>query len=208
MKKALIIKGVVLGAILSMTACSHTQAKIEPKKKVKEKVKLEVKIKENILHTKNESNLTKLSSTIVTKKIWTPLTVEDEIEWNSKELLGKRYVWGATGPHSYDCSGFTQKIYDDLGIKIPRISRHQATVGEYVSFSDLQKGDMVFFETNKKRPGRVTHVGIYLGNGDFIHASSSAKKVVVCNFDKDCFYKNTFLWGRRVLELRNHFAMN
>jgi len=123
-----------------------------------------------------------------------------DVESSAKQLLGIKYVWGATGPYKYDCSGFTQKIYRDAGINIPRVSRDQAKVGQYVSFNNLQKGDMVFFDTHKKKTGKVTHVGIYLGNGNFIHASSAAKKIVIFNFDKKKFYKKRFLWGRRVIQ--------
>ncbi len=128
------------------------------------------------------------------------------IENNSKKLLGKKYVWGATGPYNYDCSGFTQKIYRDAGINIPRVSRDQARVGQYVNYQNLRKGDMVFFDTHKKRTGKVTHVGIYLGNGNFIHASSGAKKVVIFNFNEKEFYKKRFLWGRRVIQNNIHMA--
>jgi len=129
-----------------------------------------------------------------------------QIESNSKTLLGKKYVWGATGPYSYDCSGFTQKIYRDAGITIPRVSREQARVGQYVNYNNLKKGDMVFFDTKKKRTGLVSHVGIYLGAGNFIHASSSAKKVVIFNFNEKNFYKKRFLWGRRVIQNNTHMA--
>jgi hypothetical protein len=128
------------------------------------------------------------------------------VESNAKRLLGIKYVWGATGPYKYDCSGFTQKIYRDAGINIPRVSRDQAKVGEYISYNNLQKGDMVFFDTHKKKTGKVTHVGIYLGQGNFIHASSAAKKIVIFNFNKKKFYKNRFLWGRRVIQDRGHLA--
>jgi len=129
-----------------------------------------------------------------------------QIENNSKMLLGKKYVWGATGPYSYDCSGFTQKIYRDAGITIPRVSRDQAKVGKYVNYSNLIKGDMVFFDTKKKRTGKVSHVGIYLGSGNFIHASSGAKKIVIFNFNEKDFYKKRFLWGRRVIQNNTHMA--
>ena len=128
------------------------------------------------------------------------------VESSAKQLLGIKYVWGATGPYKYDCSGFTQKIYRDAGINIPRVSRDQAKVGEYISYNNLQKGDMVFFDTHKKKTGKVTHVGIYLGNGNFIHASSAAKKIVIFNFNKKKFYKKRFLWGRRVIQDRGHLA--
>jgi len=129
-----------------------------------------------------------------------------QIENNSKQLLGKKYVWGATGPYNYDCSGFTQKIYRDAGINIPRVSREQARVGQYINYNNLRKGDMVFFDTKKRRTGRVSHVGIYLGSGNFIHASSSAKKVVIFNFNEKDFYKKRFLWGRRVIQNNRHIA--
>ena len=132
--------------------------------------------------------------------------IVNKIEWDAKKLLGKKYVWGATGPYSYDCSGFTQKVFRDAGIKIPRVSRDQAKVGQYVDFEHLRKGDMVFFDTHKPRTGKVTHVGIYLGNGDFIHASSGAKKVVIFNFNKKKYYKERFLWGRRVINYNTRLA--
>ena len=64
---------------------------------------------------------------------------------------------------------------------------------------------MVFFDTKKKRSGQVSHVGIYLGNNNFIHASSAAKKIVIYNFNEKSFYKKRFLWGRRVI--RDNYYM-
>ncbi len=134
--------------------------------------------------------------------------LKNDIEWNAKSFLGTKYVWGATGPSKFDCSGFTQWVYRDAGIKIPRVSRDQAKVGEYIRYSNLRRGDMVFFDTKKRRSGKVTHVGIYLGNGNFIHASSGAKKVVIYNFDQKPYYKDRFLWGRRVIDKSNRLASN
>jgi cell wall-associated NlpC family hydrolase len=65
---------------------------------------------------------------------------------------------------------------------------------------------MVFFDTKKHPLGKVTHVGIYLGEGNFIHASSAAKKIVIFNFNKKKFYKKRFLWGRRVIKENAYFA--
>ena len=134
------------------------------------------------------------------------LTVVNDVELNAKKLLGIKYVWGATGPYTYDCSGFTQKIYRDAGINIPRVSRDQARVGQFIDYDDLRRGDMVFFDTKKKRSGIVSHVGIYLGLGDFIHASSAAKKIVIYNFNNKSFYKERFLWGRRVIQNNTYMA--
>jgi hypothetical protein len=122
------------------------------------------------------------------------------LENNAKKFLGFKYVWGATGPKNFDCSGFTQKVYKITGIKIPRNSRAQAKVGKYIKYEELQKGDMVFFDTNRKKTGRVNHVGIYLEDGKFIHASSGNKKVVITSFDEQRYYKSRFLWGRRIIK--------
>jgi len=126
--------------------------------------------------------------------------VSQQVETLAKKFLGVKYVWGAIGPNKFDCSGFTQKVYKTAGIKLPRNSRAQAKVGKIIKYEDLKKGDMVFFDTNRKQTGRVNHVGIYLENGKFIHASSGNKKVVITNFKEKQFYKNRFLWGRRIIK--------
>ncbi len=154
---------------------------------------------------REEVNRVQVSPIINNRYIADNLTIQSEVEQNAKNLLGVKYVWGATGPSTYDCSGFTQKVYGDAGINILRVSREQARVGQYVSFNNLRRGDMVFFDTHKRRTGKVSHVGIYLGNGNFIHASSAAKKVVIFNFNEKTFYKKRFLWGRRVI--RNNYFM-
>jgi cell wall-associated NlpC family hydrolase len=135
-------------------------------------------------------------------------TVINNIELNAKSFLGTPYVWGATGPSKFDCSGFTQWVYRDVGITIPRVSKDQARVGKYISYHNLKRGDMVFFDTKKHRSGKVTHVGIYLGDGNFIHASSAGKKVVIYNFNRKNFYKERFLWGRRVTNNALHYVSN
>ena len=125
--------------------------------------------------------------------------IKDDVESTAKNLLGTPYVWGATGPNKFDCSGFTQKVFCTAGINIPRNSRAQAKVGKYISYKSLKRGDMVFFATNKQNPKRVTHVGIYLSNGKFIHASSGGKRVIISSLIKSNYYKNNFLWGRRII---------
>jgi cell wall-associated NlpC family hydrolase len=119
----------------------------------------------------------------------------------AKKKLGNKYVWGATGPKTFDCSGFTRAVFHSTtGIKIPRVSREQAKVGKYIKYKELRAGDMVFFDTEKKYSGKVNHVGIYLKNGNFIHASSAKKKVIISSFKKKPFYKKRFLWGRRMVQ--------
>jgi cell wall-associated NlpC family hydrolase len=116
----------------------------------------------------------------------------------AKRYLGRRYVWGATGPRAFDCSGFTQYVMrKSKGITLPRISRKQAYYGKYVSRRNLRPGDLVFFDTSRRRRGYVNHVGIYIGNNKFIHASSGKHRVVITSLSRP-FYSARFKWGRRI----------
>jgi cell wall-associated NlpC family hydrolase len=94
----------------------------------------------------------------------------------ASNFLGRPYVWGASGPNSFDCSGFTQYVMAHFGISIPRVSRYQATAGTYVAKSDLQPGDLVFFA---KSGQAVHHVGIYVGNNSYIHAPQTGDVVKI-----------------------------
>ncbi len=114
----------------------------------------------------------------------------------AKKELGKRYVWGSVGPRTFDCSGFTSYVYKKVGINIPRTSRQQAKYGKLVKRSELKPGDLIFFDTDLRRRG-IDHVGIYIGNNKFIHASSARKKVIITSLNKS-FYKRRFRLARRV----------
>lgn len=117
----------------------------------------------------------------------------------AKAQLGKTYSWGAEGPNSFDCSGFTYYVFKESASKtIPRVSKDQSEYGTYVSYSNLRKGDLVFFDTDGSNNGVVGHVGIYLGDGEFIHSSSSKGKVIISNITSG-YYKDAFVNGRRVL---------
>jgi cell wall-associated NlpC family hydrolase len=116
----------------------------------------------------------------------------------AKKELGKRYVWGAAGKNAFDCSGLTSYVCKQNGIKLPRRAIEQSKVGLFVPRDQLQPGDLVFFDTSKQRRGYVNHVGIYIGNGKFIHASSAKKKVIITSLDKP-FYKSRYKGARRVV---------
>jgi len=116
----------------------------------------------------------------------------------AKKKLGRRYVWGATGQkNTFDCSGLTSYVCKKNGIKIPRRAIQQSKYGKYVSRNNLQPGDLIFFDTSKHRKGYVNHVGIYIGNNKFIHASSAKKKVVITSLGKP-FYSQRYKVARRV----------
>ncbi|MFB7473361.1 NlpC/P60 family protein [Kitasatospora sp. NPDC056184] len=91
--------------------------------------------------------------------------------------LGKPYVWGATGPSGYDCSGLTGAAYRAAGVKLPRVSQDQWNAGARIARGDLQPGDLVFFY------GDLHHVGLYIGGGKMIHAPRTGKNVEILPID-------------------------
>lgn len=114
----------------------------------------------------------------------------------AKAQLGKPYVWGAEGPNSFDCSGLVYYVYGQHGIKMPRTSREQANVGTTVSQSQLQPGDLIFSSTDGS--GGVNHVGIYIGNGQMIHAPQAGDVVKTTNINSS-YWQNTYVKSKRVL---------
>jgi secretion/DNA translocation related TadE-like protein len=86
--------------------------------------------------------------------------------------LGKPYVWGATGPDCFDCSGLVCYVYAQIGVRLPRVTHSQALVGRAVTVHELEPGDLVFFRGNR-------HVGIYLGGGFYVHAPHSGDVVKI-----------------------------
>jgi cell wall-associated NlpC family hydrolase len=91
--------------------------------------------------------------------------------------VGDSYVWGATGPNAFDCSGLTQYAYSAAGVSLPHSSSMQARMGRAVSRSELQPGDLIFFYSP------VSHVAMYVGNGQMVHASTSGQPVKVVSVD-------------------------
>ncbi len=132
------------------------------------------------------------------------LLSKDEIRFNLKEMLnfsmrfiGVPYLWGGTTPFGFDCSGFVQAMYRRFGIEIPRDTRHQINFGEPVEkIEKLRPGDLVFFPR---------HVGLYLGNMEFIHASLERGRVAINSFDpEEPHYserlRKRFIIGRRIVK--------
>lgn len=109
------------------------------------------------------------------------------------KLKNTPYISGGTSRGGFDCSGFTYYVYRSIGKTIPRSSAAQYTGGKKIAKKDLQKGDIVCFSIHRSG---CSHVGIYIGNGKFIHAANSKKGVVVSDLSSS-YYKNKFIGGRR-----------
>lgn len=114
----------------------------------------------------------------------------------AKAQLGKPYVWGSEGPNSFDCSGLVYYVYGQNGINMPRTSREQANIGKTVSQSQLQPGDLVFSSTDGS--GNVNHVGIYIGNGQMIHAPKAGDVIKTTSISLS-YWQNTYVTAKRVL---------
>lgn len=116
--------------------------------------------------------------------------------------LNKPYVWGAEGPNSFDCSGFTQYVFKNaIGVNIPRVSSDQARFGEKIEKGSFQVGDLIYLDTSGEFDGVVSHVGIYIGNGEMIHASGSKtnpRYVMISKIDSG-WYKDRVMGARRLI---------
>jgi hypothetical protein len=123
-------------------------------------------------------------------------TTADRIESHARDQLGVRYVWGGTTPSGFDCSGFMRYVFNKEGISLPRTTREQATVGKTVSKSNLEKGDLVFFNTSGSG---ISHAGIYIGNNNFIHSSSS-RGVSIASVNDPHYWGSRYVTAKRVIE--------
>jgi len=126
---------------------------------------------------------------------------------SASEYLGLPYLWGGTSSKGFDCSGFTKTVYFQHGVILPRDASQQVLVGELVNtdqnFDELQKGDLLFFGRKKTETDteRVTHVAIYLGNNEYIHA---AGRVRINSLEKKSeifnqYRLNTFIRAKRMI---------
>lgn len=115
----------------------------------------------------------------------------------AQEFLGCPYVYGANGPDSFDCSGFTKYVYAHFGSTLNRTATDQLSNGTAVEMAELTPGDLVFFRSaGTVKP--VSHVGLYIGNGNFVHASTNNDQVRIDQLDSG-YYAEVFVGGRHVV---------
>lgn len=116
-----------------------------------------------------------------------------------KKYYGTPYRFGSSSytTKTFDCSSFTQRVYYENGIKLPRTSRQQAKVGTYVSKNNILPGDLLFFDTN--RDGVIDHVGIYAGNQQLLHTYKVGIGVTLSKITPSNYWGKTYVTARRVL---------
>jgi len=117
---------------------------------------------------------------------------------SAQDFIGVPYLWGgASSDNGFDCSGLTMTVYQLNGLNLPRNSARQFEFGSTVDcISDLQRGDLVFFSARWKND--ISHVGVYIGNGQFIHASSQGKKIRIDSLSTTYFTKH-YIGGKTYL---------
>jgi cell wall-associated NlpC family hydrolase len=124
------------------------------------------------------------------------LYIRNELVRTARSFIGVPYLWGGNSADTgFDCSGFTMTVYRLNGLVLPRNSKEQFALGDDVGISSLQEGDLVFFA---KIAGKVSHVGIYMGDNKFIHAPGRGKKIGIDSLQKD-YYRRAFVGGKSYL---------
>lgn len=113
----------------------------------------------------------------------------------AESFLGVPYRWGGSTPRGFDCSGLVQYVYREAGVNLPRRSTDQSRTGRRADLDDLKPGDLIFFRIDRNV---VSHVGISVGGGEFIHAPGTGKTVRRDSLESEW-------WRRRVMGVRRYF---
>lgn len=124
----------------------------------------------------------------------------ENVEKIARKFIGVPYLWGGTSIKHVDCSGFSRSVFFMLGVLLPRNASQQAKVGEEVTREQARKGDLIFFgrSATEDKPERVSHVGIYLGDGKILHSSHLVRENSINKGDEG-YYSGNILHFRRII---------
>ena len=150
---------------------------------------------QKISKTKNQNSLNIQKASLKKVQKVRKATAADRAAWIARKQLNTPYVWGGTTPKGFDCSGLVQYSYNANKLKLPRTASQQYASTRRIPTHQAVKGDLVFFRNTGKRKG-ITHVGIYLGNGRFIHAPRKGKTVEITQVKSRFWSKHLAGFGR------------
>lgn len=199
------IKTLVLGllSILSVTVFSQSSLYYNPNEQVDKDCDNTLVTTFSKYFTKKEEPKKEVSKTTSFTTMAADLynnTVDNVISVG-KTFLGIPYRWGGTSESGFDCSGFIRHIFDWFGIRLPRTSREMAHVGSYVSRSELQKGDLIFFSGRNVNSGVIGHIGIVVevtNEAVKMMHSSSSKGVHIEDLNKSDYFSKRYMTARRL----------
>jgi hypothetical protein len=140
-------------------------------------------------HISHAAPLPRLASTNIPALV----PYQHEVCSNAKAQIGTPYIWGGTAPGGFDCSGFSQYVYKENGFTIPRTAAEQ--FHSLAAVKELEPGDLVFFRTHGRG---ISHVGIYIGSGEFIHSPARGQDIRTDNLYSQ-YWKDHYAGARRVL---------
>jgi cell wall-associated NlpC family hydrolase len=188
--------------VVKPTAIKNVAVKSKPAATV---TKTTASVKKSNSSTSSSSKKTTASKTTTSKTTRTvasrgkaapvPMDKADAVIDYAKQFMGIKYVFGGSTPSGFDCSGFTMYVFKKINIDLPHSASAQASMGIAVSKSELMPGDLVFFQTYKKG---ISHVGIYIGGGQFIEASSS-RGIAVTSLSSS-YYAPRYMGATRIIK--------
>ena len=147
----------------------------------------------------DETTISKEQNEILSKALQSTTNTGNEIVEFAKQYLGLPYVSGGKSPSTgFDCSGFTQYVYGNFGYSIGASAATQNSAGSDVAMQDLKPGDLILFYDEGKT--KIGHTGIYIGDGNFIHAANADRGVVTDNLNTSTYYNSRFVNAKRLAE--------
>ena len=173
-------------AVISQLAQQEQMILSQTKEQMAKEKQLEQRINQSrAVSTVSSQSYKSSPSAAAAKTVFSGTASGSEAVRIAKNYIGVPYVYGGTTPNGFDCSGFVQYVYRQMGISINRVAADQARNGTYVSKENLQPGDLVFFA----KPGRtIHHVGMYVGNGQYIHAPYTGRTITIENMTRKDYY--------------------